>query len=218
MMIAMMSPVLVPALARYRETLGGVRATRVGATRGGGTRLNAATTLAALGYFFVWTSLGAAVFPLGTLLAELAVRLPWFSRMVPLAVAAVVLIAGALQLTRWKARCLACCRDAARGGDARSSARGGDALSGARGDRALAGASRAWRYGVRLGLDCCRCCAGLTATLLVVGVMDLRMMAAVTAAIMAERLGSGGLRAARAVGAVLVAAGLVLVARAAGLV
>jgi predicted metal-binding membrane protein len=48
--------------------------------------------------------------------------------------------------------------------------------------------------------------------LLVVGVMDLSAMAAVTAATTVERLAPDGLRAARLIGVVLVAAGSCLVA------
>jgi predicted metal-binding membrane protein len=57
---------------------------------------------------------------------------------------------------------------------------------------------------LRLGLDCSTCCARLTAILLVVGVMDLRAMAVVTAAIIVERLAPAGGRIARAIGAVVV--------------
>ena len=78
-------------------------------------------------------------------------------------------------------------------------------------------AGTAWRHGVRLGLHCSHCCAGLMAILLVVGVMDLRAMAVVAAAITVERLAPAGERVARAIGAVAVGAGLFLVARAAGL-
>jgi len=55
------------------------------------------------------------------------------------------------------------------------------------------------------------------AVMLVLGVMDVRVMAAVTTAITAERLAPGGARAARAVGMIVVATGLVQLARAAGL-
>ena len=64
---------------------------------------------------------------------------------------------------------------------------------------------------------CSHCCAGLMAILLVIGVMDLRAMAVVAAAITVERLAPAGERVARAIGAVVVGAGLVLIARAAGL-
>ena len=53
--------------------------------------------------------------------------------------------------------------------------------------------------------------------LLVVGLMDLRAMAVVTAAITVERLAPAGERVARVTGAVVVGAGLFLIARAAGL-
>ncbi len=55
------------------------------------------------------------------------------------------------------------------------------------------------------------------AILLVIGVMDLRAMAVVAAAITFERLAPAGERVARAIGVVLVAAGLLLIVRAAGI-
>jgi predicted metal-binding membrane protein len=109
-----------------------------------------------------------------------------------------VLIAGALQLTTWKARQLACCRQAHW-----------------RGLALPPDAGTAWRHGLRLGVHCVQCCAGSTAILLVIGVMDLRAMAVVTAAITLERLAPAGERVARALGGVAVAAGLLLIARAA---
>jgi predicted metal-binding membrane protein len=189
MMVAMMLPVLVPMLQRYRQAIGG----------SGEARLGGLTALVGLGYFVVWTALGAAAFPLGAALAALEMQRPALARAVPLAVGAVVLAAGALQLTAWKARHLACCRAAP-----------------GRGRSLPAGAGTAWRHGLRLGLDCCHCCAGPTAVLLVAGVMDLRAMAVVTAAIAAERLAPGGARVARVLGTVAVGTGLILIARAAG--
>ncbi|TMA13289.1 MAG: DUF2182 domain-containing protein, partial [Deltaproteobacteria bacterium] len=64
---------------------------------------------------------------------------------------------------------------------------------------------------------CSHCCVGLMAILLVIGVMDLRAMAVVAAAITVERLAPAGERVARGTGAVVVGAGLFLIARAAGL-
>jgi predicted metal-binding membrane protein len=55
------------------------------------------------------------------------------------------------------------------------------------------------------------------AIILVNGVMDLRVMAVVAAAITAERLAPAGMRVARSIGAVVVGAGLFLIARATGL-
>jgi len=53
------------------------------------------------------------------------------------------------------------------------------------------------------------------AILLVIGIMDLRAMAVVAAAITVERLAPAGERVARATGMVAVGAGLLLIARAA---
>jgi predicted metal-binding membrane protein len=190
MMVAMMLPSLVPMLWRFR---GGVD----GAGKG---RLGTLTALVGGGYFFVWTLFGVAAFPLGAALATIEMQQPGLSRAVPLAVGAVMLIAGALQFTAWKKRQLACCREAPE-----------------RGRTLPADAGTSWRHGLRLGLHCSQCCAGLMAILLVVGVMDLRVMAMVTAAITVERVAPAGERVARAIGAVIVGAGVFLIARAAGL-
>jgi predicted metal-binding membrane protein len=190
MMIAMMLPSLAPMLWRYRQAVG----------RTGETRLGRLTALVGVGYFFVWTVLGMAAFPLGVALAAAEMQLPALARAVPIAVGVVVLIAGAFQFTQWKAHQLACCRKAPRCGDTLA-----------------ANAGTAWRHGLRLGLHCSYCCAGLTAILLVIGVMDLRAMAVVAAAITMERLAPAGERVARATGIIAVAAGLFLIARATGL-
>jgi predicted metal-binding membrane protein len=190
MMAAMMLPSLVPMLWRYRQAVG----------RTGGTRLGRLTALVGAGYFFVWTVFGMAAFPLGVALAAVEMQLPALARAVPIAVGAVVLIAGALQFTAWKARHLACCREAP-----------------GRGRILPADAGTAWRHGLRLGLHCSFCCAGLTAILFVIGIMDLRAMVVVTAAITVERLAPDGERIARAIGAVVVGTGLFLIAQAAGL-
>jgi predicted metal-binding membrane protein len=187
MMVAMMMPSLVPMLRRYREAVGGVRDARLGGM----------TALVGAGYFTVWTLFGVVTFPIGVALAEVEMRLPALARAVPIAVAVVVLVAGALQLTAWKARRLCCCREPPGQG------------------RPLAADARtAWRCGLRLGVDCVACCAGLMAILLVIGVMDLRAMAVVAAAITVERVTRAGERVARATGAVALGAGLLLLARA----
>jgi predicted metal-binding membrane protein len=190
MMLTMMLPSFVPMLRRYRHAAG----------RTGETRLAWLTALVAVGYFFVWTVLGMAALPLGLALAALEMQQLALARAVPIAAGAVVLIAGVLQFTAWKARHLACCREAP-----------------GLGCTLPANAEMAWRHGLRLGLHCSACCAGLTAILLVLGVMDLRAMAVVTAAITVERLAPGGERMARATGVIAVGAGLFLIVRAAGL-
>lgn len=191
MMIAMMLPSLTPMLLRYRQAVSG----RAGA------RLEQLTALVAIAYFLAWTVVGAVVFPVGVGLASIEMQQPLLARFVPMAIALVVVIAGAVQFSAWKAHHLVYCRDGLCGGcplpaDART----------------------ALRHGVRLGIHCCYCCANLTAILLVMGVMDLRAMAVVSAGITMERLAPSGERVARVIGVVIVAAGLVLGARAVALV
>jgi predicted metal-binding membrane protein len=53
--------------------------------------------------------------------------------------------------------------------------------------------------------------------LLVIGIMDLRAMAVVTVAITAERLAPAGERVARAIGVVVIGAGVFMIVRASGL-
>ena len=189
MMVAMMLPSLVPMLWRYRRAVGTT----------GKMRLAWLTSIAGAGYFFVWSAFGLAAFPLDVALAAIEMRPPALARAVPFAVGTVVAIAGALQFTAWKSRHLACCRAAPE-----------------RGRRLPADAGTAWRHGLRLGVHCSYCCAGLMAILLVVGITDLRAIAVVAAAITAERLAPAGERVARAIGGVAVAAGLFLIAQAAG--
>ncbi|MGC2209862.1 MAG: DUF2182 domain-containing protein [Candidatus Korobacteraceae bacterium] len=186
----MMLPSLLPMLWRYRQAIGSA----------GEMRLGWLTMLVGAGYFFVWTVFGMATYPLGSALATVEMQFPALARAAPIAVGVVVLLAGALQFTPWKAHHLACCRESPGCG------------------RTLpADAGTAWRHGLRLGLHCGYCCAGLIAVLLVIGVMDLRVMAVVTVAITVERLAPSGVRVARTIGAVVVVAGLFLIARAAGL-
>ena len=195
MMVAMMLPSLAPVLWRYRVTMRGA------AHRGW------LVALVGTGYFFVWTVIGAVVHPLGAAISAIAVRQPLLARAEPFAIAAVLLIAGALQLTRWKARRLAGCGEVV--SRCRSETKGRDLHS--------ARAGMAWRYGVRLGVDCAQCCAGLMAIPLVVGIMDLRVMVAVAVAITAARVAPARMLVARRVGAASVGAGVLLLARAAGL-
>ena len=190
MMVAMMLPCLVPMLWRYRQAVGGT----------GETPLGRLTALVGGGYFFVWTVFGMAAFALGVALAAVEMQRPALASAVPVAVGVVVLIAGALQFSAWKAHHLACCREAP-----------------GRGRGLPADAGTAWRHGLRVGLHCSYCCAGLTAILLVIGVMDLRAMAVVTAAITVERLAPAAERVARVIGAILLGAGLFLIALAGGL-
>jgi predicted metal-binding membrane protein len=159
MMVAMMLPSTLPMLQLYYRL-----------TKFQKQRALAATSVAAAGYFFVWSIFGIAAWACGTGIAHLAMRSAAFSRAVPLATAAALLGAGAYQLTRWKQACLRHCRDPllllAKHGH-----HGG-----------------AWQLGVHHGAFCAACCWGLMLIQLSLGVMDLWLMTLVAAAIAAEKL------------------------------
>jgi predicted metal-binding membrane protein len=181
MMSVMMLPVLVPVLHRYRRA---IHATRTVSA----ARAELITTGLALGYFVVWAALGTVIFPMRA--ALWAIELWWLVAQSygAIAVGSVVVVAGALQLTAWHARQLRCWdREVTRG-------------------LALPATARAaWAFGIRLGAHCCRCSAGLTAVLLVLGMTDMRVMVVVTAAISMERFVPN---TGRAIGVVAIAAGL----------
>jgi predicted metal-binding membrane protein len=165
MMVAMMLPSLVPMLWRYREAVGRTGETRLGrlTARGRGVLLRL-------------DRVRNGRFSAGVALAAIDMQQPALACAVPIAAGVVVLMAGSIQFTAWKARHLACCREAA-----------------GRGRTLPADAGTAWRYDLRHGLHCSHCCADLMALLLVIGVLDLRAMAVVAAAITVERLAPAGL-------------------------
>jgi predicted metal-binding membrane protein len=164
----------------------------------GGSRAGSLTLLVAFGYFFVWIVIGIAAFPLGVATAEITMKDAALARAVPIAVGIVVLFSGALQVSTWKMHHLDHCRK----------------------ERDLIltpNAIAAWRSGLRLGFHCSFCCASFVAILMVIGVMDLRVMAVVTAAITIERLAPRGHLVARVIGAIIISGGLFLIAQALGL-
>lgn len=188
MMIAMMMPALMPMLERYRRSIAGPPM----------ASLDWLTMLAGLGYFFIWSLLGAILFLAGAGLATAAIASPEVSQAAPLAGGLVVLAAGALQFTAWKTRRLDRCRE----------------MPERESDR-IGTTSSAWNHGLHIGLQCCLSCAGPMAILIVLGVMDLRAMAVVTMAITGERLAPDGSPIARATGAAAIGTGLFLIMRAA---
>jgi len=195
MMAAMMLPSLLPVLWRYRRSTG-----RAG--RGSATLV---TVPVAGGYLLAWSLLGAALYPLGTAAMALLARLPAPGSVLSVGAGLTVALAGVLQLSSWKASELACCRT--------------------QGYRELTqcgcvtplDAMTAWRDGLRAGLHCIRCCAGVTAALLVTGLMNGPVMLAAAVAINLERLAPAGERIARVVGVAMIGAGVLLTANALGL-
>jgi predicted metal-binding membrane protein len=180
MMVAMMLPSLVPMLVDYRRSL----------SRRGIARCNRLTMLVTAGYFMVWTIVGLAVYPFGVVMASSAMRWLVLARLVPVTAGVVLILAGCLQLTRWKARQLERCRSAPVCNQPVSP----DAWS-------------ACRHGVDLGTQCILCCFNLMLVMFVSGVMDLGAMAAVAGAITLERIAPWPPRAARIAGVAILALG-----------
>ena len=149
MMVAMMLPSLATMLWRYRQTVTTSK-----------TRNALLTLIVGVGYFFAWTLLGIAIYPLGVGLAAIEMKQAVVARAIPFAAAAIVLVAGAIQFTSFKTRHLGCCRAAP-----------------GRSRPAPVEARTAFGFGLYLGLHCVYCCAGFTAVLLAVGIMDLRQCA-----------------------------------------
>jgi predicted metal-binding membrane protein len=182
MMMAMMLPSLMAQLRAYRHSARDLARVSLGEL----------TLLAGAAYLLVWIALGALLYPMGVLVATLQMRSEAVSRSVPLLSWAALVLAGCIQLTAWKTAQLRRCREAPECAT--------PLVPDARG---------AFRYGLRQGLHCCQCCCGFTLILLVFGVMDLRVMAAVGVALSVERLAPRPERVARALGVAVLAAALV---------
>ena len=159
-------------------------------------RLDYLTAVAGAGYFLVWLALGIIAFPIGVEVAALAMQYPAFANAVPIVTGVAILLVGLFQFTAWKSHQLACCRAVPPRNPS-------------------IGSAAALRHGLGLGFHCVACCFNLTLLLLVLGIMDWRLMVVVTVAMTAERL--AGERLARAIGVVVAAAGLFVIARAAGM-
>lgn len=159
MMAAMMLPSLLPKLWQYARAVKGLGARRV------------IGLLAAIwvGYLGVWAGIAVVIYPMQVAISALGVGLTAAERVAGIGV--IVAAAAALHFSAWRARHLRCWRGSVLPAPA------------TRGGRRYA-----LRYGAELGVHCGACGAGYTAVLLVLGVMDLRVMALATAAITLERL------------------------------
>jgi len=187
MMIAMMLPSALPMLLNFRRALIGKRHESTGAP----------VTLAASGYFLVWSLIGAVVYPLGVGLALAAMRLEWVSRTVPAVSGVALIAAGAMQFTRWKLSGLRQCRNPSGCATPQNS----DALR------------MGWRYGLRQGLSCFVCCAAPMLALLVLGAMNLTVMVLITAVIALEKLISKPEPVVRILGVALAVIGAIFIVR-----
>jgi predicted metal-binding membrane protein len=188
MMAAMMLPSAWPMLRTYagfEQTRGGTPATAGG------------LYVFAIAYIVVWAAFSLAATILQRLLASLLLLSPMMESTSPTASAAALALAGAYQFTPVKQRCLTGCTapltfvlrwwEAGLGG--------------------------AWRMGLRHGALCVGCCWALMLLLFVGGVMNLVVIVALTAFVLAERGFGWGARGSRAAGALLLAAAAWLLLR-----
>ncbi|WP_322048812.1 DUF2182 domain-containing protein [Paraburkholderia sp. J67] len=197
MMPAMMLPALAPMLWRERGTLT--------------IQSGWLTIVRAIGYFSVWLFAGVVVFPLGAAMASLAVREPSLARLAPGAAGIVVVLAGLIQCTLWKAKRLASCHSMRGCHD--KSPMGAPPMGAPPKGAPPMGARVALREGTRLALHCLCCCGNWMAVLLATGVMDRQATLIVSAVIAVERLASRG-PLVRIVGMASIGAGVMLIAHA----
>ena len=187
MMAAMMFPAAAPMLILFR-TVSVRRRTRGGAF--------VPTWVFAAGYLLVWVGIGAATWVLVQIGSDLAGRLAATDRATwaPLALGAVLGVAGLYQLTPLKRVCLDHCRSP------------------------MGFVMQHWREGywgtLRMGVVhggyCLGCCWALFAVLVAAGVMSLAWMVLLTLVVFIEKVLPVGARAARVGGAVLLVLGAVV--------
>ena len=178
MMAPMMLPSLVPMLFRYRRSVSAASA----------LARHGLMALVLLGYFAVWALLGLAVHATPAVLAGIGPGGEWLP-LGPALTGAALLLAGAVQLSSWKARQLARCRDE---------------LACVPGPTAVG----AWHHGLKLGGRCALSCGNLMLALLALGMMNPVAMGVLTLAVTAERLAPAPKLLTRVAGVAIAAVGV----------
>jgi predicted metal-binding membrane protein len=187
MMAAMMFPAAAPMIllfrtvARQRQASGGAFVP---------------TWVFVAGYLLVWTAVGAITWVLVQWLSDVAGQFGAAERATwaPIALGAVLIVAGLYQLTPLKQVCLNHCRSP------------------------LAFVMQHWhegyggalRMGIEHGAYCLGCCWALFAVLLATGVMSLAWMLVLTLVVFAEKVLPFGRRASQVVGVVFLILGVVV--------
>jgi len=189
MMTGMMLPTAFPMLLLY-----GVIARRSAEARP--TTARQVYALAA-GYLMDWILFSFAATALQRVLASLLLVSPMMEITSRVGGATLLLIAGIYQLTPIKHACLRTCQSPL-----------GFLMS-----RWRTEWSGAFRMGLEHGLYCVGCCWALMLLLFVGGVMNLTVIAALTAFVAFEKLAPFGMRGARISGVLLIAAGLWMLVR-----
>ena len=182
MMVAMMLPSTWPMLALYRRVASSTQQKRIGA----------GTFASGAGYFLVWLAFGAAAFASGLGISAAAMRAERASRLVPAGAGVALILAGIYQLSPLKQACLRHCRSPL-------------LLLGHLWRPGLLGA---FRIGLAHGAYCAACCWALMLIQMILGVMNLGVMAAVAGVIAIEKLWRRGPWFARLVGGLSIALGV----------
>ncbi|HSG66649.1 MAG TPA: DUF2182 domain-containing protein [Gammaproteobacteria bacterium] len=183
MMAAMMLPSAAPLLLLY---------SRAAASRSDDPRRTTRVLALGAGYLTVWASFSVSATVLQRELAARMLLSPMMEPAATLVAPTLLILAGAYQLTPLKRACLSACRSP---------------LSFLM-QSWRTGVSGAFRMGAEHGLYCLGCCWALMLLLFAGGVMNLLVIAALTAWVAVEKLLPLGERAARIAGVLLVAAGL----------
>ncbi len=189
MMVGMMLPSASPMLLLY----GGVARRSAPGASAASRQIYAL----AAGYLVVWALYSVGATALQRLLAKLLFVSSMMEATSPVVGATLLLVAGAYQLTPMKHACLRTCQSPL--GFLMSHWRTG-----------LAGA---FRMGVEHGALCVGCCWALMLLLFAGGVMNLTVIAALTALVAFEKLTPFGAHGARASGVLLIAAGVWMLGR-----
>lgn len=188
MMAGMMLPSAAPIVLLYARVV----------RNGPGIERPAAQINAfAWGYLFLWTLFSLGATALQRIFTQWLLLSPMMAAQSAAFGGAMLIMAGAYQLTPLKRACLARCRSPA------------EFLS------------RHWRPGVRggfhlgvaHGLYCLGCCWALMLLLFVGGVMNLWWIAALTVFVLLEKLAPFGVQAARVSGIIFCVAGFCILAR-----
>lgn len=183
MMAGMMLPSAAPLLLLYA---GSAR------QRAGGAQATARVYAMAAGYLLVWVGFSLIATLLQRLLSNTLVLSPMMEITSPRISGALLILAGVYQFTPLKHACLASCSAPV----AFLMRRWRDGTSGA------------FRLGVEHGALCVGCCWALMLLLFAGGVMNLTVIAALTAFVLIEKLTPFGPRSVRITGAALVVFGI----------
>jgi predicted metal-binding membrane protein len=186
MMVGMMAPSAAPVLLLFAASRAKLAAPGVKST----------VLMFGLGYFAIWSGFSAAAALAQWGLHEAAMLSPAMSASSPYLAGAILIGAGAYQLTPWKGACLTHCQSPL-----------GFLMTHWR-----SGLFGAFQMGLRHGAYCLGCCWALMCVLFVVGVMNLVWVAVLTGLVLIEKTGPAGNMVARVAGAVMVAGGIVTMA------